>query len=102
MKLFRGYLYGFFIWLIFLFIEEKLFKEAFNRVYITIHFTDHSVFKLSDFIFISLLSLTVVLFIFFRFYFKEKFTVSLKRAFIFNLILIFFYFGNCMLVFMDI
>ena len=104
MRLFRGYMYGFVIWFLSLFFSGYLFdRTGIEDVeYFRIVFTEHSYFPFTNFLIFSFPVLTFVLFVFFHFYFREPFLKSAKRALMFNFILTFFYFGNCMLAFMDL
>ncbi len=104
MKLFRGYLYGFFVWFFFLSITGFFYKKYNlpNKVYLSVRFTEHSNLSIDTFVLLSFPILSLVLSVFFKFYFKESVRKSFRRAFMFNLILSVFYFGNCMLMIFDI
>jgi len=103
MKLFRGYMYGFVIWFVSLILSGYFFKKSGieDLEYFRITFTEHVYFPLTNFIIFSFPVLTGIMVVFFHLYFKEKWKKSFRRGFMFNAILTFFYFGNCMMFFMD-
>ncbi len=96
-------MYGFFIWFLSLILLQKLLSVLnLNHIYFSHQITSHANIEVTNLVLSSIPLLTIVLFVFFKLYFKENFINSLKRAFMFNLILVFFYFGKCMVLFLDL